>query len=223
MRFSTIRARTGARRSPSPAVSYRRPTWCPGDVMLTQKIALEEAKVFRRPFKRLTDLQVGQTLDVDRGSKAYSQKGRTHCRFFGRQAGVSPRTACSARHLAAMLIQFLRRRRRHLGANIAQAVGRYRCHWCFAFDLFTPDLAARPGKIVGAARRRIERFALGQRARGERIDRSGPRSRAAEQLICGERRRRQRQDWPRQRTRRGLAGHGVDVRRRGLGRQRDRT
>jgi hypothetical protein len=63
------------------------------------------------------------------------------------------------------------------------AIPRCRCHCILTLGPFASDFAARPGKIIGAAGRRHERFTLYQRARGERIDRGRARSRPAEQLI----------------------------------------
>jgi hypothetical protein len=84
------------------------------------------------------------------------------------------------------------------------------------------DFAARPGKIVGAAGGRRQRFTLDERTCGERIDCGRARSRAAEQLIGAHVGSHQRQDRSRKRARRGLTRHGIGIRRRRLGRKCDR-
>jgi hypothetical protein len=53
-------------------------------------------------------------------------------------------------------------------------------NWRVTLGRFAPNLAAGPVEIIGAPRRRAERFALDQSARGERIDCSRPRSRTAQ-------------------------------------------
>jgi hypothetical protein len=138
---------------------------------------------------------------------------------FRRHQGRRPLSRMKfARLLLGVPFQPLRSRRHYLGTSIASAVGRHRSHWHIAVDPFASDLTTWPGKVVGTTRRRMKCLALDQRTRGEPVDRCGLRSRAAKQLIGCERWRRQWQDWPCQRSRRGLARHRVAVRRGGFGR-----
>ena len=102
------------------------------------------------------------------------------------------------------------------------AIARCRCHCFLTLDPFASDFAARPGKIIGAAGGRRQRFALDQRASGERIDRGWARSRPAEQLIGADGGGDQRQDWSGEGPRRGLTGRYIGIGRRRLGRQCDR-
>ena len=97
-----------------------------------------------------------------------------------------------------------------------------RCRRICALGLLTSDFAARPGKIVRAAGGRRQRFALDQRSGGERVNRCGPRSWAAKQLIGPDGRGNQRHDRSRQGTWRWLARNRVGVGCCRFGRQCDR-